>query len=299
LVENAEKATEALKTREAAFEEERASSSAELEALRAKQHQMTRLLEQEHAAAEEVRDAMGALREQLLKEEATNQGTATRLETLQSERSFKEAELEKKELELRALRAEYEELESDMFTPTLVQLNRLQAEHTGTQQALQEMETAHFSGDKGIGKGLGAAVCFKGIGELDIPRMVEEWGMKDESNEEIDDNISPFKLQADLLETRLGFKVDSAADPPQYVVDDQNEQVTEIRERYPEHSEEILEHLRQVHSEYVGVSSAGTIVRIPWHEAGDRAMTTCEVIRAFSGHLDKVNKRMEVLLAND
>ena len=49
---------------------------------------------------------MGALREQLLKEEATNQGTATRLETLQSERSFKEAELEKKELELRALRAE-------------------------------------------------------------------------------------------------------------------------------------------------------------------------------------------------
>lgn len=49
---------------------------------------------------------MGALREQLLKEEAMNQGTRLEIETLEGERALKEKELETKETELRALRAE-------------------------------------------------------------------------------------------------------------------------------------------------------------------------------------------------
>ena len=85
--------------------------------------------------------------------------------------------------------------------------------------------------------------------------------------------------------------------------------------RYPEHADEILEHIRQAHSDYVGsnsdfwncclmiemcisgCSSAGTIVRVPWHVAGNREMTQAEIINAFERHLDKVNKRIEIMLA--
>lgn len=293
LVESAEMAARSLKIRETEFESEQAQSSAELQALRDKAEHMARLLEQEQHAAQEVRRAMGELGKQLEVEEAQKQGTEDKLLEMQAERRAKEAQLEQKETELRAMRAEYEELESDMFTPTLVQLNKLQAEHTATVHALQELEQRHFTGEAGAGKGLGPAYDTKGIGELDMGKMIEEWGMEVGD----DDEISPYKLQNDLLETKLGFKVDSSCQPPQYVVDESNEQVQMIRDRYPEHADAILEHMRQVHSEYVGVSSAGTIVRVPWHHVGDRAMSTAEMVQAFSTHLDKVDKRLAVLLA--
>eukprot|EP00656_Telonema_subtile_P008689 TRINITY_DN14058_c0_g1_i1.p1 TRINITY_DN14058_c0_g1~~TRINITY_DN14058_c0_g1_i1.p1 ORF type:complete len:417 (+),score=121.69 TRINITY_DN14058_c0_g1_i1:180-1430(+) len=178
LVQSAQAAAKSLKVRESQFEADQAQASAELEALRDKAAHMASLLEQEQAAAEQVRTAMAALRDQLEVEEEEKQGNVDKLQEIQSDRRAKEEALEEKETELRALRAEYEELESDMFTPTLVQLNKLQAEHTATVHALQELEQRHFNGEGGAAKGLGPAYATKGIGELDMGKMIEEWGME-------------------------------------------------------------------------------------------------------------------------
>lgn len=302
LIQDAKNATETLRERESVLESEQASACAELEALREKSTRMASRLEQEQHAVAEVRAAMGDLRAQLESEEEAKQSTVEQMEAIQAERRQKEELLEQKETELRALRVSYEELEDDMYTPVMVLLHKVQGEHTRVMQALEELQQAHFSGDVGISKGLGPAYPMKGLGELDVPRMIEEWGMEvggeDGEDGEDQESVCPYVLQEDLLSTSLGFKVDSSHDPPQYSIDDTNPKVMKLRERYPEHSEEILEHMRQVHGQYMGATSAGTIVRVPWHEAGDRQLTPAEVVEAFSSHLDKIDKRLAVLLAN-
>jgi len=294
-VKDAEEAKNQLKTREHQFEQQQVQSANELQSLQAKSTEMIDMLEEEKRKANEVRFAMTELNEQYEKEKEKEGLSTAELQQFQQEREVKEEQLRTKEEQLAELRQEFEEFESDMFTPTFVQCNYLKAAQASTAEALKSLDSAHFGRERGVCKGLEPALQYKGFGELDMQKMIELWGMEVGD----DDLISPYKLQELLLEgpAEPWFRVDANVNPPRYVVLESSSTVQEIRERYPENADEILEHIRQAHSDYVGCSSAGTIVRVPWHVAGNREMTQAEIINAFERHLDKVNKRIEIMLA--
>merc|ERR1712166_136539 len=146
-VKDAEEAKNQLKTREQQFEQQQVQSANELQSLQAKSTEMIDMLE----------------------EEKEKEGLSTaELQQFQQEREVKEEQLRTKEEQLAELRQEFEEFESDMFTPTFVQCNYLKAAQASTAEALKSLDSAHFGRERGVCKGLEPALQYKGFGELDM-----------------------------------------------------------------------------------------------------------------------------------
>ena len=116
--------------------------------------------------------------------------------------------------------------------------------------------------------------CFLG-------KMTTEWGM----SEDLEDDTCVFSLQEQLLHSKLPIRVKVDGEDARYVFSEESAFVQTIRQKHKHHAEAILAHLLEAHGEFVGQSSAGTIVRVPWDHATNTAMSPASVIDKITTHL--------------
>merc|ERR1712070_794244 len=101
--------------------------------------------------------------------------------------------LASKQDELDELRQEQADFETTTFNPTFVRLNQLQLEQRETEEAIQRL-LSHLPPD---------VIPMKGLGELDVPRMIQEWGVDGDP----EGQTSPYQIQEQLLQCELPIRV--------------------------------------------------------------------------------------------
>ena len=245
--------------------------AAELSKTESTLRQMVALREAEEKAAQKVQEAMEEVQRKLAAETADGHRSAEAVAALQGEVEEAKAALGEKQMELEELRQEQADFETTTFNPTFVRLNQLQREAQETEEAIQSL-LSRLPED---------VIARKGLGELDAGRMITEWGMSDDPS----DRLSPYALQESLLQCELPIRVRALGDEATYVFSDDAELVVQLRERHPAHAEAILGHLLEAHREFIGQSSAGTIVRVPWDFALGMPMAPARVLEAITRHL--------------
>lgn len=216
---------------------------------------------------------MQALRAKLDEEQSASRKSQEEVKALAVEIEMRKRDLYNKEEELQELQEEKEEFETTTFNPTYTQLSRLKVEQQQAEEAIRRL----------LSKVPEGTVQMKGLGELDQERMTS-WGVP--MFDEAEGEITTLSLQDALVSDQLPIRVDGRVDPPVYVWEESADLVKRIRARFPgENGEKILRHILEAHTEYVGTSSAGTIVRVPWDFERGAQMPWAQVVDAITDTL--------------
>ena len=91
-------------------------------------------------------------------------------------------------------------------------------------------------------------------------------------------STSPFRLQEELLQGNLPIRVDASTNPPVYKFEDDSELGRELHKQHTQFARAIIAHMLDAHKEYLGQSSAGTIVRVAWDDYQEAPLSHAKVL---------------------